>query len=210
MAVTKNKMSNAEKEEQAKLFDQFMGINMMSSPTVNGNVIRSLHQNSSFGQNDLGEDIQIDLKSLIETMKTVSNKVKNGNLSNLEEMLVCQTYSLQHLFLTMASRISSTTNPDHIELFARFALKAQNQCRSTVATLSEMRNPKRATFVKQQNNAVNQQINQGENSKNLSNPANELLEKTHGERLDTRETKAPIGTNQDLETVGEVMRCKDE
>jgi HD superfamily phosphohydrolase len=210
MAVTKNKMSNAEKEEQAKLFDQFMGINMMSSPTVNGNVIRSLHQNSSFGQNDLGEDIQIDLKSLIETMKTVSNKVKNGNLSNLEEMLVCQTYSLQHLFLTMASRISSTTNPDHIELFARFALKAQNQCRSTVATLSEMRNPKRATFVKQQNNAVNQQINQGENSKNLSNPANELLEKTHGERLDTRATKAPIGTNQDLETVGEVMRCKDE
>ncbi len=152
----------------------------------------------------------MDFESLIETMKTVSNKVKNGNLSNLEEMLVCQTYSLQHLFMRMACKISSTKNPDHIELFARFALKAQNQCRSTVATLSEMKNPKRATFIKQQNTAVNQQINQSENSKNSNIPANELLEKTHGERLDTKETKETIGTNQDLETVGKVMRCKDE
>ena len=53
---------------------------------------------------------------------------------------------------------------------------------------------------------VNQQINQDKNSKNLDKPANELLEQTNGERLDTRETEETIGANQDLETVGEVNR----
>ena len=205
MATTK-KRTKTEKEKEAKLLNELAGEMMMSSSTANGNVIQSLHQNTNVGENDFGEDIKMDLESLTDVMETMSGQVKNGNLSNLEEMLVCQTHSLQHMFMTMASKISGTTNPDHIDLFARFALKAQNQCRSTIATLSEMKNPKRATFIKQQNNAVNQQINQDKNSKNLDKPANELLEQTHGKRLDIRKTQETIGANQDLETVGESNR----
>ncbi len=196
-------------KENDKLLNERAGKLMMDSSTVNANVIQNLHQNTNFGENDFSEDIKMDFKVLTEVMETVSDQVKVGNLSNLEEMLVCQSYSLQNLFLTMASKINGTTNPDYIDLFARFALKAQNQCRSTIATLSEMKNPKRATFIKQQNNAMNQQINQDKNSKNLDKPANELLEKTNGERLDTGTKKETIGANQNLETVGEINRSQD-
>ena len=212
MANTK-KRTKAEKEERTKLYNQITANKMMSSSTVNGNVIQSLHQKTSFGENDFGEDITMDLKSLTEVMQTVSDQVKQGNLSSLEEMLVCQAYSLQHLFMTMANKINGTTNSDHIELLSKLALKAQNQCRTTIATLSEMKNPKRATFIKQLNQANQMQVNNDDSeSKNLkknTKPANELLEKTDGERLDTRTTSETIGTNQDLETVGDINRGQD-
>ena len=209
MARIKKKRTKVEKEERAKLLNELMGKMMLSSSSVSSNIIQSLHQNTNFGENDFGEDIELDFKAATETMKNISDKVSSGDLSNLEEMLTCQAYSLQTLYMTMASKISGTTNPDHIDLFARFALKAQNQCRSTVATLSEMKNPKRATFIKQQNNAVNQQINQDENSKNLDKPANELLEKTNGERLDTGATSKTISNDDAIAALDEINRTKN-
>ncbi len=178
------KRTKAEKEERAKLYNQITSGDMMSPSRVNGNIIKSLHQKTDFGENDLGEDIEMDLKTLTEVMQKVSDKVKGGDLSNLEGMLVSQTYSLQHMFMTMASKVSSTTNPDHIDLFARFALKAQNQCRTTIATLSEI-------------------------LKKNTNPANELLEQTDGERLDTRTAGETIGNDEAIATVEEINRPKD-
>lgn len=209
MAATK-KRTKAEKEKRAKLYNEITSKDMMSSPTVIGNVIKSLHQNTNFGKNELGDDIDMDFKALTEVIETVSDQVKEGNLANMEEMLVSQTYALQHMFMNMASKISSTSNPDHIDLFSRFALKAQNQCRTTIATLAEMKNPKRATFIKQLNQANQMQVNNDDSeSKNLkknSNPANELLEQQHGERLDTRTTSETISNDEAIETMEEVNR----
>ena len=39
------------------------------------------------------------------------------------------------------------------------ALRAQNECRRSIATLNELRNPKKTTFVKQQQNIERQQNN---------------------------------------------------
>ena len=209
MATTK-KRTKAEKEKRATLYNEITGKKMMSSTTLNGNVITSLHQKTDFGENDFGEDIKMDFKALTEVMETVSDQVKNGNLSSLEEMLVCQSYSLQHMFMAMATKINGTTNAEHIELLSKLALKAQNQCRATIATLSEMKNPKRATFIKQLNQGNQMQVNNDDSeSKNLKKnniSANEQLEHNHGERLDTRATQETIGANQVLETVGEVNR----
>lgn len=113
----------------------------------------------------------------------------------------------------MATKAAGVTNADHIELLSKIALKAQNQCRTTIATLAEMKNPKRAMFVKQLNQANQMQVNNEDSEskileKNIK-PANEQLEQTHGERLDTRTKKEAIGTNQNLETVEEVNRSKD-
>ena len=200
------KRTKTEKEERAKALNGVAALAMMIPSKVNAALVGDIHQKTNFGTNDFGEDIKLDIKSAAETMETIADNVKSGDLSALEKMLACQAYSLQTIFTMMASKASNTTNPDHIELLSKIALKAQNQCRTTVATLSEMKSPKRATFIKQQNNAVNQQINQGKNSKKSDKPANELLEKTDGKRLDTRTTGETIGTNQDLETVGEVNR----
>ena len=48
------------------------------------------------------------------------------------------------------------------ETYMRLALKAQTQCRSTLETLAEVKYPKAATFVRQQNVAYQQQINNGD------------------------------------------------
>lgn len=96
MATTKGK-TKAEKEKRSKLYNQITAQQMMMSSQINGNVIQAIHENTNFGENDLGEDIKMDFKSLTEIMETVSEQVKDGNLSKLEEMLVCQSYSLQNM-----------------------------------------------------------------------------------------------------------------
>jgi len=210
MAIKKHK-TKAEKQERAKLLNEVVAMQMLLPATVNGNLIGNLHKNTNFGENDFGEAIELDVKAAREAMEKVSNKVKKGDLSSLEEMLTCQAYSLQTLFMTMASKVSDTTNADHIELLSKVALKAQNQCRTTVATLSEMKNPKRATFVKQLNQANQMQVNneggtKAEIQKKNTNPANELLEKTNGERLDTRTTSETVSNDDEIETMAKINR----
>jgi hypothetical protein len=39
------------------------------------------------------------------------------------------------------------------------ALKAQNKSRQTLVTLIEFKNPTKTTFIRQQNNAISQQVN---------------------------------------------------
>jgi len=207
--MTKKKMTHSEKQDRAKLMNQIVGKKMLQSPTVNSSVINSLHQNTSFGENNFGEDIKLDVKEMRQVMEGVVTKVNNGDLSSLEEMLTCQAYSLQTLFMTMASKASGTSNAEHIELLSKLALKAQNQCRTTIATLSEMKNPKRATFIKQMNQANQMQVNNSEteNLNKNTNPANELLEQTHGERLDTRTTGETIGNDDAIKAVAEINRA---
>ena len=212
MAGKKKRMTKAEKEKRAKLMNELAGKRMLSPSTVNSNVIINLHQNTDFGENDFGENIEIDINTSTEVMKRVSDKVKNGDLSDLDEMLTCQAYSLQTIFMTMASKASGTTNADHIELLSKLALKAQTQCRTTIATLSEMKNPKRATFVKQLNQAHQMQVNNSKDSdseilKKNNIPANKLLEQKSNEWLDTRATQETGENDQTMATVETINRA---
>ena len=202
------KITKVEKEECAKLLNELTSKMMIQPTLVNAGVIKSQHENVNFGENDSGEAIKMDLDVVTEVMENSVEQVKKGDLSSLEEMLICQAYSLQALFMTMVSKASTTTNVEDIELLSKLALKAQNQCRSTIATLSEMKNPKRAMYVKQLNQANQMQVNNDDSEpKNLKkniNPANELLEKTDGERLDTRKTEKTIGDDDAIAAVAEI------
>jgi hypothetical protein len=102
--------------------------------------------------------------------------------------------------------------------YLRLALKAQSQCRATVETLAEMKNPP-VVFARQANITTGgqQQVNNGgmphsapasaHPGETASRP-NELLEdRTHGSpTMDTRATAAASRTNQGLEPVGAVNR----
>jgi hypothetical protein len=95
-------------------------------------------------------------------------------------------------------------------------LKAQAQCRATLQTLFEMKNPQPVAFVKQANIANGpQQVNNGvatEPSPHAgisANSSNELLGLSYEQRLDTRTTGAPGGAHPQLETVGAVVRTED-
>jgi hypothetical protein len=100
-------------------------------------------------------------------------------------MLVGQTHALHNMFMLMLGKMGSTNNVDHLEAYARIALKAQNQSRATVSTLNDLKNPQRATFIKQLNQANQMQVN---NSENFLNTENELLDVQNGERLDSGAT----------------------
>ena len=210
--TTTKKRTKVEKEHRAKSLNEIAALKMMLPTEVNAGLMENIHQETNFGVNDFGEDIKLDVKSATEVMKKISDKVKKGDLSNLEEMLTCQAYSLQTLFTTMASKASGTTNADHIELLSKIALKAQNQCRTTIATLSEMKNPKRAMFVKQLNQANQMQVNNASDTKpeiqkKNNKPANELLEQKPNEWLDTRTTGETIGDDAAVKTVAELNRA---
>ena len=96
----------------------------------------------------------------------------------------------------------------------RMALRAQNQCRATLETLSTIKNPP-VVFAKQANFANGpQQVNNGATVSVTPVHAgenkiqqNELLtEVQHGETVDTRATGATIGNDPAMETMGEVHR----
>src|SRR6267154_1966063 len=106
----------------------------------------------------------------------------------------------------------------------RLALKAQSQCRTTIETLAEIKNPRPVAFVKQANIADNQQINTGPQQSNelidqyaqahtgareIKNRPNELLEAQHGKRLDTGTAGEPGSIDSHLAALGAINRTEN-
>ena len=151
----------------------------------------------------------LDVQTLADELYAQNKAMHQGDLSTLEAMLFDQSHVLQTLFVLFTHKLSHAKHLEQVDTYSRIALKAQNQCRQTLATLGELKNPKRATFIRQQNNAVNQQINQDKNSKKPEKESNEVLEVIPSERLDIRETQTTIGANPEMETVGAIDRPED-
>jgi hypothetical protein len=64
--------------------------------------------------------------------------------------------------LAQFARLNLKDNLEAFDCLLRLALRAQTQCRSTVETLAEIKNPTSATFVRQANMAHGpQQVNNG-------------------------------------------------
>ena len=154
-----------------------------------------------------------DFQIMTEQLRQRNQEVRNGDLSVAEAMLIDQAHVLQSIFTKCAARMEGSEYISQSEAYARIALRAQNQCQRTLKTLLEYKNPKRATFIKQQNNAINQQINQGQSPREISEkiiePAIELLEVNHDARLDTGTPQETVEGNQEMETVGEIDRAED-
>lgn len=168
---------------------------------------------------------------LTEAMQVLSDKVtavNGGSLSELEATLVAQSSALNSIFVELARRAHSNmgTHLEATERYLKLALKAQSQCRTTIETLAVIKNP--PVFAKQANinNGGNQQINNGQppsaqnsgrsasreqraGGKSERNQQTELLEVTHGERLDTRTKSKARRGNQAMETMGKVHRTQD-
>ena len=92
----------------------------------------------------------------------------------------------------------------------RIALKAQSQCRATLETLAQIKNPP-VVFARQANIAQGpQQVNNGmtpageprAGAGETEKPQNKLLEAQHGERVDFGAPGAAVGSDPELATVG--------
>jgi hypothetical protein len=150
-----------------------------------------------------------DWGAMSDRLKEVNVDIMDGDLSIAEALLIDQALVLQSIFSNNTAKMANAKYLKQIEAFSKIALRAQNQCQRTLKTLLEFKNPKRTTFIKQQNNATNQQINDGklkEIPEKEINPANELLEENHETRLDTAKKKETVRVDSEVETLGELDR----
>ena len=157
---------------------------------------------------------QIDLEFARGVIGQGIDEIKKGDLSKLEEMLYSQAVALNMMFTNLSRRASIQTNVDIRAVLANLALKSQNQSRSTIQTLINLKQPNQTAFIKQQTNVANgpQQINNGvaqSSPENFANITNELLEVNHGKWLDTGTKAKAERVNTELEAVAEVHRGKN-
>lgn len=147
----------------------------------------------------------IDIKDRVNALAAQVKQVHDGDMTTAETMLMSQAFTLDALFGHLARRARIQEHMPNYEAFMRLALRTQNQCRMTLETLSNIKNPP-VIFAKQANiSNGHQQVNNGvavshtaENQKQ----SNELLEQTHGERLDSGTESEAISVNSELEAVG--------
>lgn len=159
-----------------------------------------------------------DLHSTIRELQDQSALIKDGSMRRPESLLAAQAHTLDTLFNVLAQRACSNMNAgygDAAERYLRLALKAQVQCRTTIETLSVIKNPP-VVFAKQMNVSNGpQQINNGTQAttndvahtyqnepmqNKLSGNSNELL-------ADTRASQASCRINPAMATVEKLHRA---
>jgi len=146
-----------------------------------------------------------DTVSIMDALSQQIGEVNKGNMNQAEAMLLAQAHTLDALFNNLARRAKNQQYLNQLETNLRLALKAQSQCRTTLETLSAIKNP--PVVIAKQANISNghQQINNGisaTRTEKIKNHPNELLEVNNGsETLDTRTTSATIGKDKAMATL---------
>ena len=131
-------------------------------------------------------------------------------------MLVTQSQTLDLLFNRLTRQATSNMSAGYLqatETYMKLAFRAQSLCRANAEALHEMKNPRPVAFVQQANFAHGpQQVNNGQVPAScageIQNSPNELLEHTHGERLDGSATQSATASDMHLAAVGAFDRAK--
>lgn len=171
------------------------------------------------GPDELG-DLHKELKQTVE-------RTKAGGTDQADSLLTAQAVSLNQIFIELARRsaLNMGEYPRAAETYMRLALKAQSQCRTTLESLAEIRNPRPVAFVKQANIAHgHQQVNNGVQSysdeelaavveggarEEPETPQSKLLEENANvTRLDTRAPGKTGSGDTPLEALGAVYRSR--
>jgi len=161
---------------------------------------------------------------LIDALHSQTERLKTGDLTKVEEMLYCQAVTLQSVFTRCLQHAIRRDSLTHQTTVLTLAFKAQAQCRATLETLANIKNPRAVAFVRQANIAQNQQVNNGAGAPSSINPTvrpltparekaetqqNELLtdtRSTHGNPMDTGTAGATGRSDSTMETVGKGKR----
>ncbi len=132
----------------------------------------------------------IGIGAFDRALRSKVDAVVAGDMKEIEAVAASQVFSLNALFVQLATRaqLNMGEHPQAAETYLRLAFKAQSQCRASVETLGELKNPT-PLFAKNFNLANgNQQVNNAEGPQQINNaprplaraeepvPANKLLE----------------------------------
>lgn len=158
---------------------------------------------------------QHDINSLVKELETQSAAVRDGEMGRAESMLIAQAHTLDQLFSLLARRAQLNAGEflGACETYLRLAFKAQSQCRTTIETLAEMKNPMNGAYVRQANVAAgHQQINNGSDGppvREIENQPNKLSGEIYELRPNTRAPALASRADQALEALGEVNWADD-
>ena len=148
---------------------------------------------------------EADFSSLQDAIVGAAAKVEQGDLSGAEAMLLAQAMSLNAMFAKFAQHAHVAEYVAQVDQYARLALKAQSQCRATVETLALIKNP--PVFARHANIAGGSQlvnngvVNNGVTRAGIQESAPNKLLEAHGDRMDSGQAEATVGSNPSVEAV---------
>jgi hypothetical protein len=150
-----------------------------------------------------------------DAVKEQAKSIHDGDLSQLESMLLQQAVAMQAMFVDLAARAKTATHLSTLNTLTQLALKSATGSRQSIAVLAEIKSPRSVAFVQQANIANGpQQINNHNLSgappartENFRMPENELLEPAEDDsRMDTRTPRQAGSANPRMEAVGAINR----
>lgn len=96
----------------------------------------------------------IDGQTLADMLENQQQMVFDGNTEGMQAMLINQGQTLQALFYFFAEGATSLYSVEASKIYAELAIKLNSSCRKTLLSINRIKNPRPATFIKQQNNAL--------------------------------------------------------
>lgn len=203
MAVELESAANDARRKKQKIDQAKIHTNCFASAAM---AINILH----------GHGEGLDAPTAMEVLIDSAKRVTSGNITEIEQMLMTQAKILDYVFYDALSKLHDLNMMNQIEVFTNIAFRSQSQCRKTLAVLAELKHPRRTTFIKQQNNAINQQVNNGaeskqefsENNKKFTNEV--IAEVTHElKKMDIGTTIETVTANSNPEAVGVFDRTQN-
>ena len=166
-------------------------------PSLYAGAVIQQYGNALFGKDNL------DIHALDKALKESTEAIHHGDMKAVEAMLYGQAVALQTMFTNLARRADCQQGRlDNIEALLKLAFRAQNQCRMTLETLSNVKNPP-VVYARQANiTSGPQQVNNGlTHATEKTITQNELLEDSHVKRLDGRTQGQTSRLDTHMETV---------
>ena len=123
-------------------------------PTATNGIVASMYSGKTLGAN-------LGLKEMVLELNSQVEAAQHGDKRQLESLLLSQATTLNAIFAELARRAALNMNSSipATEAYMRMALRAQNQSRATIETLSAVKSP--SVFVAKQANITTgpQQVN---------------------------------------------------
>lgn len=153
-----------------------------------------------------------DVRTALDIIDSTIAEVQSGSMKPAEAILVSQAKALDSLFMSFVTIAQKNAkNTKTLEPLMRIALKAQNQCRATIQTLNEFKNPRSVAYVQQANiSNGHQQVNNGVAGEKNQIEQNKLSGDSHGLLADERAPKAPSRIDKKVEAMAEVHRSQND
>jgi len=135
-----------------------------------------------------------DVNAVVNALATQVDDVNGGSLARAEAMLISQAHSLDVIFTCLARRATGQQYLAQWETYMKMAMKAQNQCRMTLETLANVKNPPVYARQANINNGGQQQVNNGSaattptastRAPQTDSEQSKLLEASSGKWMDT-------------------------